>query len=200
MSTRTTAGSVLKTALSPEILGMVSKVYIPVLFPTTFGVALLALKLDEILPWPTWLSLPDAPVNYIIAAISFVVAAVMWLVIYEQLVQRGEGSPAPVAGRTQKLVATGIYAYSRNPSVWPKLIGVLSVGFALNSPTFCLVLVPLLLSVSLIEKVKIQEPQLVEVFGPPYDVYRKQVPLFVPWGVIFPSRRYNPDAVPASEE
>lgn len=200
MSTRTTVGSVVKTALSSEILGMVSKVYIPVLFPTTFGVALLAMKLDGIIPWPTWLFLPDAPVNFIIAAISFVVAAVLWLVIYEQLVQRGEGSPSPVAGRTQKLVATGIYAYSRNPSVWPKLIGVLSVGFAMNSPTFCLVLVPLLLTVSLIEKVRIQEPQLVEVFGPPYDLYRKQVPLFVPWGVIFPSRRYNPDAVAASEE
>ena len=40
MSTRTTVGSVVKTALSSEILGMVSKVYIPVLFPTTFGVPL----------------------------------------------------------------------------------------------------------------------------------------------------------------
>ena len=80
-------------------------------------------------------------------------------------------------------------------------------GFASNNkplsiPALKLVLgvVPLLLTVSLIEKVRIQEPQLVEVFGPPYDVYRKQVPLFVPWGVIFPSRRYNPDAAPSSEE
>ena len=53
------------------------------------------------------------------------------------------------------------------------------------------VLVPLLVAGSLAEKVIRQEPQLVEVFGPDYDAYRKQVPLFIPWGVLFPSRRYQ---------
>ena len=62
-------------------------------------------------------------------------------------------------------MVSGIYAYCRNPSIWGKLVGVLSVGIALNSFSFCCVLVPALLSVSLIEKVWRQEPQLVEVFG-----------------------------------
>ena len=44
-----------------------------------------------------------------------------------------------------KLVRSGIYAYCRNPSVHGKLLGVLSVGFALNSFSFCFVLVPVLL-------------------------------------------------------
>ena len=96
-----------------------------------------------------------------------------------------------MVGRGQRLVVSGIYAYCRNPSIWGKLIGVLSVGIALNSFTFCFILVPALLCLSLIEKVWRQEPQLVEVFGPDYEVYRKQVPLFVPWGLVFPSRKFQ---------
>lgn len=199
MAKTTTASSVIKTAFSPAILGMVTKVYIPVLFPFTFAISLLAVKLDQRIGWPDWL-MPDAPVNYFVAGGMFLGAVIAWLVIYEQLVNRGEGSPAPVAGRTQKLVVSGIYAYSRNPSVWPKLIGVLSVGVALGSPTFCFVLVPILLSISLWEKQAIQEPQLVEVFGPDYDLYRKQVPLFVPWGILFKSKRYDPTAAAKGDD
>jgi protein-S-isoprenylcysteine O-methyltransferase Ste14 len=33
-----------------------------------------------------------------------------------------------------------------------------------------------------------QEPQLVEVFGEEYERYRKEVPLFIPWKLLVPSR------------
>ena len=71
------------------------------------------------------------------------------------------------------------------------MLGVLSVGFALDSPVFCLGLVPLLLAGSLTEKVWRQEPQLVEVFGEEYEAYRAVVPLFIPWGLVFSSRRWT---------
>lgn len=176
---------------------MVAKVYIPVLFPLTFLIALTALKLDGLLGSLTgavWIAegfLPAAPINQAIAAITFVIGVIAWLLTYEQLVNKGEGSPSPTAGRTRKLVVSGIYAYCRNPSVWGKLIGVVAVGFFLNSFSFCFILVPALLSVSLIEKVWRQEPQLVEVFGPDYLQYQDQVPLFVPWGLVFPSRKFQ---------
>ena len=176
---------------------MVSKVYIPVLFPLTFLIALTAIKLDGFIgsvTGLTWIAegfLPGAPVNYGIAALTFVVGLVAWLLTYEQLVNKGEGSPSPTAGRTRKLVVNGIYAYCRNPSVWGKLIGVMAVGFAMNSFSFCFILLPIILSISLIEKVVRQEPQLVEVFGDDYLEYQKQVPLFVPWGLIIPSRKFQ---------
>ena len=107
--------SVIKAATRPTIVNMVAKVYIPVLFPLTFLIALSALKLDA-------------------------------------------------------------------------LLGVLSVGFALNSVSFCFILVPLLLAGSLIEKVVRQEPQLVDVFGEEYERYRREVPLFIPWKLLLPSR------------
>ena len=189
--------NVVNVALSPPILLMVAKVYIPVLFPLTFLIALTALKLDVLIgSWTgaTWIAegfLPAPPVNQAIAVGTFVIGVIAWLLTYEQLVNKGDGSPSPTAGRTRRLVVSGIYAYCRNPSVWGKLIGVLAVGFFLNSFSFCFVLVPSLLAISLVEKVWRQEPQLVEVFGDDYLEYQKQVPLFVPWGLVFPSRKFQ---------
>jgi protein-S-isoprenylcysteine O-methyltransferase Ste14 len=165
---------------------MVAKVYIPVLFPLTFLIALTAIKIDEYLGFDHGFLPPDKTLY--IAGTSFVVAGVLWLWTYEQLTRLGEGSPSPTAGRTTRLARTGIYAHSRNPSLFGKLLGVMSVGFALNSVSFCFILVPLLLTGSLLEKVIRQEPQLVEVFGEEYEHYRKEVPLFIPWKLLVPSR------------
>ena len=186
---------VVRVAFEPAILGMVTKVYIPVLFPLTFAIALGAMKLDRLLAglqlWPGFPELFSEPLNFYVAAGTFVLGVVLWLVTYEQLVHVGKGSPSPTAGRTTQLVVSGVYAYSRNPSIWGKLIGVLAVGIALNSVTFCFVLVPALLAVSLIEKVLRQEPQNIVIFGDDYRQYCEQVPLFVPWGLIFPSRKFR---------
>lgn len=187
---------ILKVALSPPILLMVTKVYIPVLFPLTFLIGLSAVFLDRLLDpaLSSLLGISSArgflpvPTNYWVALGSFVLGAFLWLWTYEQLVRVGKGSPSPTAGRTQRLVTTGIYAYSRNPSLYGKLLGVLAVGFALNSFSFCFILVPLLLAGSLVEKVWRQEPQLVEVFGEEYLRYQREVPLFIPWKFFIPKR------------
>lgn len=180
---------IARAFLSPAILGMVTKIYVPMLFPITFLIWLVAATIDGVVGLGDGF-LPT-PHNYALAAVSFVTGGVMWLWTYEQLTRMGEGSPSPTAGRTQKLVVRGIYAYCRNPSVWGKLLGVWAVGFAMNSATFVFVLVPLLLTGSLIEKVVRQEPQLVEVFGDDYERYRREVPLFVPWGLVLPGHRYT---------
>jgi len=179
---------IIRVALSAPIVLMVLKVYIPVLFPLTFLIALTALKLDKLLGVESFL---PSPANFGIAAISFTVGALYWVWVYYQLVSEGKGSPSPTAGRTQQLVKTGIYAYCRNPSIHGKLLGVLAVGFALNSFSFCCILIPALVGVSLIEKVVRQEPQLVDIFGEEYLQYQQRVPLFIPWGIIFPSKKWT---------
>ena len=178
--------SIFRAAFRPTILNMVAKVYIPVLFPLTFLIALGALHLDAAFGLEGGF-LPE-PMNLGVAAGSLLTGAVLWLWTYEQLTRLGDGSPSPTAGRTTRLARTGIYAHSRNPSIFGKLLGVLSVGFALNSASFCFILVPLLLAGSLVEKVVRQEPQLVEVFGEEYEQYRKEVPLFIPWKLLVPTR------------
>ncbi len=175
--------AIFRAVLRPTILNMVAKVYIPVLFPLTFLIALTAVELDGLLGFGSGF-LPE-PTHLAIAAMSLVLGGVLWIWTYEQLTRLGAGSPSPTAGRTTKLARTGIYAHCRNPSLFGKLLGVLSVGFALNSVSFCFILVPLLLAGSLIEKVVRQEPQLIEVFGEEYEQYRKEVPLFIPWKLLF---------------
>ena len=170
--------SLIKTFFRSHISQMVAKVYIPTLFPLTFLICLLAVSLDSLLGFSAFL---PSDINLIIAGITFVLAGILWLWVYEQLSRIGEGSPSPTAGRTMKLVTSGIYAYSRNPSLFGKLLGFFSVGIALNSPSFCFILTPLLLIGSLVEKVWRQEPQLIEMFGAEYELYRKDVPLFIPW-------------------
>lgn len=186
MASKTTMQSMIQAGLKPELLLMVAKVYVPVLFPLTFLIGLTSVSLDRLLGINGGV-LPEQT-NLIVAGLSFVVGAVLWIFTYEQLIHRGDGSPSPTAGRTQRLVTTGIYAWCRNPSIWGKLLGVMAVGFALNSFTFCFIIVPLLLTVSLIEKVVRQEPQLIEIFGDEYQAYRKEVPLFVPWKIFFRRR------------
>ncbi|MDP2306196.1 MAG: isoprenylcysteine carboxylmethyltransferase family protein [Pseudomonadota bacterium] len=172
----------VRVAMTPQILLMVSKVYIPVLFPVTFLIALASLNLDRALGLADGF-LPT-PLKWYVAAASLIAGLLVVGITYAELVFRGEGSPSPTAGRTMKLVRTGIYAYCRNPSVIGKTLGVLAVGFALNSFAFCFVLVPILLALSLVEKVVRQEPQLIEIFGDDYRQYCKEVPLFIPWKLI----------------
>lgn len=183
---QTTPLTMLKAGLKPELLLMVAKVYVPVLFPLTFLIGLVSLQLDRLLGFQDGF-LPHEH-RFLIAGITFVVGVILWLLTYEQLIFRGEGSPSPTAGRTTRLVTTGVYAWCRNPSIWGKLVGVLAVGFALNSFAFCFIILPLLLTGSLIEKVWRQEPQLVEIFGEEYETYRKEVPLFIPWKIFFRRR------------
>jgi len=172
--------SLIKTFFRAEISHMVAKVYIPVLFPLTFMICLFAIFLDQQFSFSP--IFPN-PLNYYVAIGSFITGGVLWLWTYEQLSRLGDGSPSSTAGRTMKLVTTGIYRYSRNPSLFGKLLGFLAVGFALNSFSFCCILAPLLLVGSLIEKVVRQEPQLVEMFGEDYIQYQKEVPLFIPWNI-----------------
>lgn len=169
----------IQAGLRPSILLMVAKVYIPVLFPLTFGLCLLAMWIDRILGFAQ--GFIPAPHHMTAAAITLLAGIVAWLSTYEQLSREGEGSPSPTAGRTTRLVRTGWYAYSRNPSLFGKTLGVLAVGFLLNSVSFCGILIPVLLTGSLVEKVWRQEPQLVEIFGEEYERYRAEVPLFIPW-------------------
>jgi protein-S-isoprenylcysteine O-methyltransferase Ste14 len=167
----------VRVGMSPQILLMVSKVYVPVLFPTTWLFAYSSLAADRALGLEAFI---PAPLNFAVAAASLAIGLLVVGTAYTDLVIEGDGSPSPTAGRTQKLVVKGLYARCRNPSVWGKLFGVLSVGFALNSFAFCFILIPVVLCISLVEKVVRQEPQLVEIFGDQYDEYRKNVPLFLP--------------------
>ncbi len=161
----------------PDLYLLVLRIYFPILFPITFFLVLIARFADEHLGWTHLLPFP---INWVVGAMVFLLGASLWLYTYHVFVYGGDGSPSPSIRRTNRLVTWSIYARCRNPSVLAKLLGVLGLGIIVNSPVFTLVLVPLLLVGSLVEKVWRQEPVLVEVFGDEYLEYRKRVPLIVP--------------------
>jgi protein-S-isoprenylcysteine O-methyltransferase Ste14 len=177
----------VKVLFTPQIVQLLAKVYIPVLFPLTFLIVLLGFAVDG------WLGLPerilDPPLNWVVGGALFGAGAVVWVVAYAAIVFQGKGSPSPTAGRTQQLVSTGIYSLCRYPSVHAKFLGVLGLGFMLNSASFTFVLCPLLLAGSLVEKLWRQEPQNHAVFGDAWLRYRERVPFFIPWRIFVPSRR-----------
>ncbi len=185
MSTSTSKS--IGVLFTPQILHMLAKVYVPVLFPLTFLIVLLGLALDG------WLGFPEVmlptPLNWVVGGGLFVFGAVIWVVAYAAIVFQGKGSPSPTAGRTQQLVTTGIYSLCRYPSVHAKFYGVLGVGVALDSWTSTLILCPLLLTGSLVEKLWRQEPQNHAVFGDAWLHYRERVPFFIPWRIFVPHSR-----------
>ena len=67
----------IRVGFSPPILNMVSKVYIPVLFPLTFLIALLALWMDRKMGFGGGF-LPEGS-HLWVALASFCLGAILWL-------------------------------------------------------------------------------------------------------------------------
>ncbi len=181
---------ILAVVKEPDLYLMVLRIYFPILFPTTFFILLGATRVDEALGWHR---LIPPPWNVPVGVLVFLGGAALWLYTYYVFIYGGQGSPSPAIRRTTRLVTWSIYARCRNPSVLGKLLGVLGVGIVVNSPSFTLIFLPLLLIGSLIEKVWRQEPVLVEVFGDEYLEYRKRVPLIVP-RIFVPPEELRPPA------
>ena len=87
--------SIIRAALRPTILNMVAKVYIPVLFPLTFLIALLAVKLDALLGFNQGFF--TTPTNYYVGLATFILGGVLWLWTYEQLTRLRVLPPQPQA-------------------------------------------------------------------------------------------------------
>ena len=66
--------AIFRAVLRPTILNMVAKVYIPVLFPLTFLIALIALKLDTILGFETGF-LPQ-PAHLFVALVTWIIVLI----------------------------------------------------------------------------------------------------------------------------
>jgi protein-S-isoprenylcysteine O-methyltransferase Ste14 len=90
----------------------------------------------------------------------------------------GEGTLAPWAP-TQKLVVEGVYRYMRNPMITGVLLALLGEVIILSN--YAVFLWFLFFSLgNHIYFVKSEEPGLVARFGEKYEVYRENVPRWLP--------------------
>jgi protein-S-isoprenylcysteine O-methyltransferase Ste14 len=107
----------------------------------------------------------------------------VWSIVVRNKV--GKGGPLEVADlevspKTQDLVVTGPYRYSRNPMLFGACVFYYGVAAYLNS-VIAAALVTLFVIFMLLFVKLTEEPRLLKDFGSDYEDYRRRVSMFVPW-------------------
>ncbi len=129
--------------------------------------------------------IPSDSVRVIVAVILGVTGLLFG--IWSNVVQNtiGEGGPLEVAGlavspKTQHLVVTGPYSYTRNPMLFGACTFYYAIAIYLDS-IFALAAVALFMTFMLILVKLTEEPRLLKDFGSDYEEYRRHVSMFIPW-------------------
>jgi protein-S-isoprenylcysteine O-methyltransferase Ste14 len=107
----------------------------------------------------------------------------LWSIVVQNTI--GKGGPLEVAGmevspKTQNLVVTGPYKYTRNPMLFGACIYYYAVAVYLNS-VVAVAIVVLFMTFMLIFVKLIEERRLLKEFGNDYEEYRQRLSMFVPW-------------------
>ena len=97
----------------------------------------------------------------------------------------GKGGPLEVANievspKTQNLVVTGPYRYTRNPMLFGACVIYYAIAIYLNS-LIAIAIVTLFMIFMLIFVIPTEERRLLKDFGIDYEEYRQRVSMFVPW-------------------
>jgi protein-S-isoprenylcysteine O-methyltransferase Ste14 len=101
------------------------------------------------------------------------------------LLETGKGGPTDgfgiaVSPRTEKLVITGPYKYSRNPMVFGAFMSCFSIGIFCNSPSV-LALLLVCLPLFIVYLKLSEEKRLYKDFGDEFLEYKKQVSMIFPF-------------------
>jgi protein-S-isoprenylcysteine O-methyltransferase Ste14 len=102
----------------------------------------------------------------------------LWYATVRLFAREGEGTLAPW-DPTRKLVVRGPYRYVRNPMIVGVLLALVGEA-ALFGSVWIVVWAAAFLAVNMVWFPLVEEPGLVERFGPDYDEYRRHVPRWVP--------------------
>ncbi len=115
----------------------------------------------------------------------------VWSVVVQN--QIGQGGPLQIGNldvspKTQHLVVSGPYQYTRNPMLFGACVYYYGVAIYLDS-VIAAALVTLFMTFMLIFVKRSEEPRLLKDFGSDYEQYRERVSMFVPW---LPKRPRSP--------
>jgi protein-S-isoprenylcysteine O-methyltransferase Ste14 len=106
-----------------------------------------------------------------------------WSIVVQNMVGKGgplEAVNIEVSPKTQNLVVTGPYRYTRNPMLFGACVLYYAVAVYLNS-VIAIAIVTLFMAFMLIFVKLIEERRLLKDFGSDYEEYRQRVSMFVPW-------------------
>jgi len=143
------------------------------LFTIVFVV--LALQIDRLLSLP---HLIPGPLNIIFSLpiLSLALFMMGWSVLNFLEVK---GTPVPF-NPPPVLVASGPYAYVRNPMLTGVFILLFGLGALFRSISLVFLFTPLFILFNVWELKAIEEPELVKRLGEEYLEYKKRTPMFIP--------------------
>ncbi len=129
--------------------------------------------------------IPFPALRFVLSIILFVIG--LLFAFWSNIIQntKGEGGPVQFANveispKTQHLVVTGPYRYTRNPMLFGACMLYYGVAIYLNS-IVALILVALFMIFMLVFVKLTEEPRLLKDFGSEYEEYRRKVSMFIPW-------------------
>lgn len=106
-----------------------------------------------------------------------------WSLIVQNRIGKGgplEAANMEVSPKTENLVVTGPYRYTRNPMLFGTCIFYYAVAVYLNSLA-AIAIVTLFMIFMLIFVKLTEERRLLKDFGRDYEEYRRRVSMFIPW-------------------
>ncbi len=170
------AKKTLKHIVGFIVGGTVFAILIPV------GLFYLAHAVDRWLGLPSFAAYPARLVAALpIGAVG--ISFVFWSNFF--LVTRGEGGPAEgfgvaVSPRTEHLVVTGPYRWSRNPMVFGAFCCYTALCLFWGTIAG-LIIIAIFLPLAMLYIRRFEETRLLKDFGTEYKEYKKRVSMIVPW-------------------
>ena len=137
-------------------------------------------SLDGLLGLPVF---PGFPLNLFTGISVMVFGLNLGIKSTRQLYRHGVGLPWGEASHeveTQKLVTTGIYAYSRNPMILGYSLLPVGMGLMFQSIGMVIALTPAVLALNYFIVKRREEPRLLDRFGEEYTRYRAETPFMFP--------------------
>jgi protein-S-isoprenylcysteine O-methyltransferase Ste14 len=128
-----------------------------------------------------WLHLPPFPVGSWNLALSVPLLALglVFVVWSNAKFLMAKGTPVPL-NPPPKVVATGPYAYVRNPMLTGVFLLLFGFGIWARSIAVAFVFTPLFILLNVLEIRAVEEPELAKRLGEEYLEYRKRTPMFFP--------------------
>lgn len=151
-------------------------------FVFPYGIYSAAKYLDTILGSEL---IKNEPLRMILICILFLsgISFGIWSIVVQNTV--GKGGPLQIGNvdispRTQNLVVSGPYKYSRNPMLFGACLAYFAFAIYLNSLS-AVIIVGLFMTFMLTFVKLSEEKRLLKDFGESYEEYREKVSMFIPW-------------------
>jgi len=144
------------------------------LFASLFVIA--SFPVDRLLGLPDLLP-PSIGVVVSVPVIFLGLFLAFWSVLH---FLRVRGTPVPF-NPPPELVASGPYAYARNPMLGGLFIFLFGLALAFRSVSLFFIFTPLFILVNVMELKMVEEPELEMRLGRPYIEYKAKTPMFFPW-------------------